>query len=160
MTRRIRNLCVAAFMAVMASGTVSAEDTVTSLVLERTDGTKATFALSDSPVLTISAGELTARSVKEEVTVPIDGLTDYHFIHTPDGIDEVSDNDGFSIEKGTATFSNLKEGEQLNIYTIDGLHLDTLTAPADGHVSLDLKGYGKGIIIIQTEHGSYKVNNR
>lgn len=138
----------------------SAQDTMTALVLECTDGTATTFLLNESPVLTISDNILTARSVKQEVSIDVENLIDYHFTQVPADIKDKFSENNLSFRNGMVLFSNLKEGEHVDIYTIDGRKLDTRTALADGYLEINLSLYEHGIIIIHTLGGSYKINNK
>ncbi len=157
MKGRILNLCAALLV---TAGTVGAQDTKTALVLERTDGTKATFLLSDNPVISIAQRELTARSPKEEVTVPLDALLDYHFEKVQSGINEVVPDEGLALRDGTAYFTGLKEDSQVTVYTLDGREIARVTVPEDGRVEVDLRTLERGVIIISTGNCSYKVNNK
>lgn len=157
MKGRILNLCAALLL---AAATAGAQDAKTALVLERTDGTKATFLLSDNPVISIAQCELTARSQKEEVTVPLDALLDYHFEKVQSGIQTVVPDEGLALRDGTAYFTGLKEGNQVNVYALDGREIARVTVPEDGRVELDLRTLERGIIIIHTGNCSYKVNNK
>lgn len=157
MKGKILSLCAALFLTGM---TVLAQETQTALVLERTDGTKATFLLSDTPSIEIAGGELTVRSPKEEVTVPLSAVLDYHFEKVQTGIEGVSADESFTLRDGTAYFSNLKEGSHVDVYAVDGRTLARLTVPAGGRVELNLRTMEHGVVIISTGHSSYKVNNK
>ena len=157
MKGRILNLCAALFV---AGSTALAQNTNTALVLERTDGTKATFLLSDNPTITIADGELTAKSAKEEVSVPIDALSNYHFEQVQTGIEGVVSDEGFTLRDGMAYFTHIQEGSQVNVYAIDGREIARVTVPARGRVELDLRALERGVIIIHTGNCSYKVNNK
>lgn len=156
MKTRILNLCSALFI---TAATAMAQEAQTALVLEQTDGTKAAFLLSDNPVITITQGELTARSPKEEVTVPLDALLDYHFEKVQSGIQDVSSDEGMDLRDGTACFTGLKEGSQVIVYALDGRQIARVTVPEGGRVEVDLRTLEPGVIIISTGNCSYKVNN-
>lgn len=138
----------------------SAQNTATALVLERTDGSNAIFVLSDTPAISFNDGILTVKSQKEDVTVDFDDLIDYHFIKVKSDVKHINAGEGFILQDGTASFSNLKEGGSVDVYSADGRIIVTATVPADGNVMLDLRTIERGIIIIRTDNGSYKVNNR
>lgn len=157
MKGRILNLCSALLVTAMSA---FAQNMSTALVLERTDGTKAMFLLSDKPEISIIGDELTAKTSKEAVTVPIEDLLDYHFIKGQSGIEGVKVDEGFTLRDGMVRFTNLKAGGHVALYTLDGRTISIISVPGDGRVDLDLRTLEQGIIIIRTDNGSYKINNR
>ena len=156
MKGRILNLCSALLVTAVSA---FAQDMTTALVLERTDGTKAMFLLSDKPVISINRDELTAKTSKETVTVPIVDLLDYHFIKGQSVIEGVKVDNGFTMRDGMVRFTNLKTGGRVALYTLDGTVISIVSVPEDGRVDLDLRTLEQGIIIIRTDNCSYKVNN-
>lgn len=156
MKEKIRNLLLTAIM-VLATATVWAQEQTKTLVIERNDGTTAAFALADSPVLSFSNGEMTAKSSKAEVTIALADIANYHFADVATGIDRIT---GSPFGNGNAAFGNLKAGDKVEIFTIGGQRIGSFTATADGRIGIDMAQYGRGVLILRTSHGSYKFINK
>lgn len=160
MNQRIRNLLLGAFVTVAVALQAQDNKKVPALVIEQTDGTQTTFILPDKPVISIADNELTARSSKQEVTVPLSELADYHFIEVSSGVREVNADNNIGFADGKAILSNLRNGDRVDIYTLDGRLLDSIAAGDDGVAEVEFGRYDRGILIIRSPRGSFKVNNR
>lgn len=138
------------------------------LVLTQQDGSTAKFALTDYPVLTFNeANELVVTCQQEVLTVDIQSLTSYDIIteqveKETTAIATIQANDGTipsrpTIAFGEATFSNLKAGQRITVYTIDGRVVNTVTVTKDGTASVQLNSLPKGVYILRSPQGSVKV---
>ncbi len=134
-------------------------DPVDMLVIQHADGTTASFPLSDGPVLTFRDGVLTAKSPRQETSVAFGELADFHFA-AGSGVETVDAPDLLTLRNGIAYLSGLGEGSRVNVCDITGVLLDTFGASPEGTLEIDLRRYSRGVLILQTEHGSYKINNR
>lgn len=163
MKEKLRNLLLLAFLALSVAPKAVAQDAVNTLVIERTDGSTATFLLADSPSISISGNELIARSTKSEVSVPVEDIADYHFISSTTGISDVLA-DGVQsktdVKDGKIIFSNLKDGERVMIYTTAGTLVGSYEASSDGSLEIDLAAFGKGVLIVRSSQGSFKFLNK
>ena len=138
------------------------------LVLTQQDGSTAKFALTDYPVLTFNeANELVVTCQQEVLTVDIQSLTSYDIITEQEeqkttAIGSIRMNDDVTpsrpiIAFGEASFSNLKAGQHITVYTIDGKVVKTVTAAQDGTASVQLSTLPKGVYILRSPQGSVKV---
>ena len=138
------------------------------LVLTQEDGSTAKFALTDYPVITFNeANELVVTCQNEVLTTDIQRLIAYDIIteqvdNVTTAIGSIQMNDDITpsrptIAFGEASFSNLKAGQRITVYTIDGKVVDTVTATQDGTASVQLSSLPKGVYILRSPQGSVKV---
>ena len=141
----------AAMLCVLAVATASAE--VKYLIVSRTDGSKAAFALADDPVVKNSATELTIESTASTITVPFAELANYTFSETGfNAVDETLADESHIIRDGQITFTD----SQISVYSLDGREMLRARADADGYAAIDLSGLGKGVYIVRTYSSSFK----
>lgn len=145
----------AAMLCVPAVATASAE--VKYLIVSRTDGSKAAFALADDPVVKNSATELTIESTASTITVPFAELANYTFSETGfNAVDETLADESHTIRDGQITFTGLKPNSQISVYSLDGREMLRSRADADGYAAIDLGSLGKGVYIVRTNSSSFK----
>ncbi len=138
------------------------------LVLTQQDGSIAKFALTDYPVLTFNeSNELVVTCLKEVLTVDVQSLTNYDIVteqveKETTAIATIRTNDDIAgsrptVAFGEASFSNLKAGQRIMVYTIDGKPVNSVTVTQDGTASVQLNSLPKGVYILRTPQGSFKV---
>ena len=140
------------------------------LLLRQADGTAVKFALTDYPVLTFEDGDLVVSCNGERISFGVQDLTTHEIIieqvdKTPTAIDRVVSSEGVSpsypqIGFGQASFSGLKEGQQIRVYTVDGKIVSTVKVAADGKAAVDLRSLPKGVYILRAPNKSYKISNQ
>lgn len=145
----------AALLCALAVATASAE--VKYLIVSRTDGSKASFALADEPVVKNTATELTVETSATTVTIPFAELENYSFSETgPVKVEDITAEESHSYHDGQVTFNGLKPGSEIYVYALDGREVMRGAADADGYSSLDLRGLGTGVYIVRTGNSSFK----
>lgn len=135
------------------------------LIVNQEGGIRATFALSDYPVITTANGEFEVATASKQIIAPLNEIVDYRFSETDPGdfseIDEVNTDPATGkIIDGHVVFSGLNANVSVTVYDIAGRVIDTLRADADNCVDVDLSAYPHGIIIITAGNTSYKVLNK
>lgn len=143
----------ATLLCALAMATASAQ--VKYLIVSRTDGSEASFAIADNPVIKNSASELTVETTDAMITVPFEELDSYSFSETV-GVEEITAGESHSYRNGQVTFNGLKPGSEIYVYALDGREVMRGAADADGYSSLDLRGLGTGVYIVRTGTSSFK----
>lgn len=145
----------ATLLCALAMAAASAQ--VKYLIVSRTDGSKASFAIADNPVIKNSASELTVETTDAMITVPFEELDSYSFSETGiTGVEEITAGESHSYRNGQVTFNGLKPGSEVYVYALDGRKVMRGAADADGYSSLDLRGLGTGVYIVRTGTSSFK----
>lgn len=135
-----------------------AEEHVTCMVLTLTDGTVNRFALTDAPVVTYEGENLVVSTGDEQFTTALSGISQLTFEQVPTGIGEmVEESQKPVFTPGQARFEGLKNHATVNIYTIDGKMLSSMSANEEGTVSIDLSTLPQGVYILRTPNQSYKI---
>jgi len=132
----------------------------TYLVLVFNDDETATFDLGAAPVITHDAtNSLTVDGSEATVCVSMKDVVNYHFSNETDAIDEKTMPAGeqMNMNDGQVVVQNLKAGDAINVYGIDGTVRYRGVASADGVASVSLSELGAGVYIVQTPHASYKI---
>ena len=134
------------------------------LVVELIDGEASSFALEDAPHLTFANGEVVVKSNESSVSFSLDGVKNYHFVTKTVslGIERITTTPSANeptqaFTNGKATFSGLKAGATIAVYTIDGRAVKTVKAAEDGSAEIDLGSLPTGIYIVRTPAKSFKV---
>lgn len=150
----LRKVALTALCA-LAVTTASAE--VKYLIVSRTDGSQASFALADDPVVKNTASELTVESTASSITVPFTDLVNYTFSETGiDAVKEITTEETHSYRDGKVTFTGLTPGSQILVFSMDGREVLRSNADADGFASVDLSVLGSGVYIVRTGSSSFK----
>lgn len=135
----------------------------TTLVVELSDGTQSEYFLEDEPVLTFTDDSIVVTCNNDVVQFAPDNVVDYHFNTrrvSTDIREAPATNDAEpSFSFSNATFSGLKAGTRIMVYTIDGKPVKTITAGQDGTAKIELSSLPRGIYIIRTPNKSFKVTN-
>lgn len=127
------------------------------LIVSRTDGSKASFALADDPVVKNTASELTVETTANTITVPFEELDCYTFSENGiSAVEEITAKESHSYRDGQVTFNGLKPGDRIYVYALDGHEVMRSCADYDGFASLNLRGLGTGVYIVRTGSSSFK----
>lgn len=143
-------------------------ETVTYLVLTQTDGTINKFSLNEAPVLSYAGDSLVVTCGSDQLMTALEGLRDYSFtteqvttsIKDVPATGSTSTTPASNVAFSNATISGLKAGALVRVYNISGVAVSTLTADAEGKVSVDLNNLPKGVYILSTPSKSFKVLNK
>ena len=98
----------------------------------------------------------------------LEGIRDYSFtteqvttsIKDVPATGSTSTTPASNVAFSNATISGLKAGALVRVYNISGVAVSTLTADAEGKVSVDLNNLPKGVYILSTPSKSFKVLNK
>ncbi len=162
MTKTVLNRLVV-LVCVMLMGLVTKAQTAQYLIVTLQDETKATFALAEKPVVTLTDGMFKTETPTQAIEVAIADVLNYTFSDQAPytDIDQVkTDATKPVIEAGHAHLENLDPGTVVSIFTIDGRRAGSMAATAAGTVDIDLNGMGSGVYILTTPTASYKIYNR
>ena len=123
------------------------------LVITTKSGTVAEFLIADYPVITYRDNLLKVEGGGSEISVEADAVGSFDFIP--------SENSGVGvINADGSTFSGLKPGDPVLVYTADGKLAASLKADDSSSVSVDLNGLPSGIYIIRTPDASFKIKKQ
>jgi hypothetical protein len=147
---------------VLPLGTTHAQETaekVLCMVLTQKGGTVSKFALRDAPVITYEAENVIVSCGEQQLTTEMASITAINFEEDEiDGIETVANPEpkaNFSFNE--ASFSGMKAGEAVSVYTIDGKALFSSRANAEGNAHIDLNSLPHGIYILRTPSHTYKI---
>lgn len=152
--RKLYTLAIAALLS-LTSLSAHAADYVT---VSGNDGSKVSFALSETPMVTFTAENLVITAGSQTVEYP---RTDYRIFTLTDdnqttAIDKV-DSDGsnviFSFADGIHG-EGLKSGSRVVVYSINGQMVGSASASAGGSVDIPLQG--NGIYIVKSAAKTFK----
>lgn len=147
---------------VLPLGTTHAQETaekVLCMVLTQKDGTVSKFALRDAPVITYEGENVIVGCGGQQLTTEMSEITAINFEEDEiDGIETVATTEqqaNFSFNE--ASFSGMKAGEAVSVYTIDGKALFSSRANSEGDAHIDLNSLPHGIYILRTPSHTYKI---
>ncbi len=140
----------------LCSALVSGAAGYNKLNIHLVDGSKMEVVLVSDLMLSFTETDLVATGSNVELTVPRESIV--KFVHTPTqgaGIAEVP-SDGMTLQGNTLRFNSLPAGSVVNIFTLAGVQVRSLTA--EGAVEIDLNGLSAGIYIVTVNEVSYKIS--
>ena len=136
------------------------------LVVTQTDGSKSEYALTDAPTLSFKADSIVVTCKGDEIRFDLAGLTGYHIEtkHVSTSIDKAptveNESETPSFAFRNATFSGLKAGTRIVVYTLDGQAVKTIVATDDGTAKVDLSDLARGVYILRAPNKSFKMVNK
>lgn len=142
-------------------------DTYHSLVIMNKDGSEFSIAHQDGMKMTFSDQTLTlaGRDVESkkraEFTYSFADIEGFKFStaegdHQFSGIEDVAaDSPALTINGTSVTVRNLKPGETVSVYGIDGRTMFTTRADGDGVVTLDMSNYANRTVVVKAGIISY-----
>lgn len=150
-------LCRAAAVLLCTLAVTTASAGVKYLIVSRTDGTKASFALADDPVVKNSASELTVETSAATITVPFADFENYSFSESGvSAVKEILTDESHTISDGQITFTGLRQGTSVSVYSLEGQKVLQTSADTDGFASINLMGLQSGVYIVHTSSSSIK----
>lgn len=141
------------------AGALPSSDEVLCMVISHSDGTEATFALCDKPVVSHQNGNLVVESSTGSMSTPLSDIAQWTFaLSNINSIEETPMANPQALYRfGQATISGLPAGTRVGVYGIDGKALMQAVSDGEGHVSIDLGQLPNGVYILRTPHQSYKI---
>ena len=130
-----------------------------SICFRATNGTEMVFNLSTALEITFDDNNLVARDGTQKFTISLDEVT-IEYLTTTNSISDAEIDRKPVIGEGTITFSDVKAGEPVQVFSIDGKLLLTMQAnDAAGRVVVDLTALPKGVIVIKQGKFAVKYHN-
>ena len=158
--KKLYSLCLA--LLAFSSSAWAATPGVTFLFA---DGTKASFAFSAAPKITMTSTGITVSAADQEsASYEFSTIKRYYFeddittaIKRVDA-DGASSNPLFSYASGSVSVSGMKAGEHIRVVSVSGTAVASAAADSQGNVSVDLSSASAGVYVVSTEGGvSFKV---
>lgn len=138
--------------------TLSGSAEVKYLVVNLNDGSNATFALADDPVITNTSSALQVKTAEKSIEVAFSDLKNYQFSDTDSGIFEnVASKEGYWIQNDIIHLDGLKPQTAVSVFTLDGRLLSRTNADADGHADIDLSSVTPGVYIVTYNNKAIKI---
>lgn len=139
---------------------------VSYLVVVGSGGSQTELALGDNPMLSFKNDSVVVTCNSKEIMFNLSEVTDYHFItkkvttginHTPSLPDATAEP---TFTPDDATFSGLKAGTRILVFTTNGQLVTTIQAAEDGTAKVNLSHLPRGIYILRAPGKSFKILNR
>lgn len=128
------------------------------LVVNLNDGTNATFALADDPVITNTSSALQVKTAEKSIEVSFSNLKNYQFSDSDSGVFEnFASKDGCWIQNDIIHIDGLKPQTAVNVFTLDGRLLNSTNADADGRTHIDLSSFSLGVYIVAYNNKAIKI---
>jgi hypothetical protein len=149
----------------LALGSLSAMAATPGVTFLFSNGTKASFAFSDKPVIDVTAAGLTVSATgASEVSYSFADVQKFYFeddIATAIGQvknDVSAQRPVFAYVDGVVTVSGMTTGERLAVVTINGSQVSVTKADNGGNAHIDLSGAPTGVYVVSTGSGvSFKI---
>ena len=124
------------------------------VVVETNAGSSYEFYISDNPRITYQDNLLVIKNEKDlSVSVDAADVKTFKFYSSDDtAIDGVEIGGNFG-----SRMSGLKAGSSVNVITIDGKTVQSTTVGKDGNAEIDFTQMPKGVYVVKTEKGSFKI---
>lgn len=111
----------------------------------------------DEPVITYEKKNVVIATTKETLTFAMADVVNMKYTTTTitTGIDNVTSKMNIAINAGMLTVSGLAAGEIVQLYSVNGMQLASITADANGTVTADVSA-GNAIVIVKTKTVTFK----
>ncbi len=153
----VKKLPIIIFLTLLSCLSVHAGE---ELVFHLKSGGQITFAMEENPVITFEGENMLVKSKTVNYSVPIGDINSYDFSETTE-IEQVQkkpSNPAFA--NGHVVFSQLKTGNKVYVYAIDGRQLRLYAADSTGTVDVDLTTLPKGLYVLRSPDTTIKIINR
>lgn len=145
------------------SSTVMADDVqATSIVnLWTANGASYRFKCATQPKVVPDGGEwlITADGVPD-LRVSQQDILKFTFSADETAIKAVTEDPSFSITSKSLKIDNLKQGEQVAIYTLDGKAVVNQKAEGKGLTDIDINTLPKGVYVVKSQSITFKFQKR
>lgn len=109
----------------------------------------------DKPVITYEKKNVVITTTKETLAFAMADVVNMKYTTTTTGIDNVASKMNIAINAGMLTVSGLAAGEIVQLYSVNGMQLASITADANGTVTADVSA-GNAIVIVKTKTVTFK----
>lgn len=136
----------------------SAAEAGDNLIISTKDGQQVTYLLSTRPVVTFEGTDLVLKTTEVTVKYPLADIEDMTF-DLASGIQPVKmdQNISFTIDANHIAANGLKNGEVLQVFSLDGKVLVNATASEDGQLSVSTEALPHGVYVVKAGKKSYKI---
>ena len=145
------------FLVVALSCMFTAKAQSPKLVVWMTNGEKVMYELATLPKTTYTPTDLVISTTMVTVSYPLDKVSKYTYESIATGIDDVDSGFGLYQKGDDFIFSNLKKGEKVEVYSVDGKLVTTQTSAGHSSVVVSLNRLPKGVYVIKADATDYKV---
>lgn len=124
------------------------------VVINTSAGSSFEFYIADNPRITYQNNWLMIENDKG-VTVSVEAadVAGFNFLPSDDtAIDDVRAEGRFG-----SMMSGLNAGSTVSVFALDGKTIQTMSAGSDGKAEIDFNQLPKGVYIIKTDKGSFKI---
>lgn len=135
---------------------LSAKAQVKLLMVNLSDGSTASFALADNPVVKTSDGQFTVETANAELSVAFSELISYSF-STVETSEETLVVPSHRINSNHIIFNNLKGSEDIRLFSTSGILMIQTTADHNGVADVDISNLPNGAYIVCTDSSSFKI---
>lgn len=125
------------------------------------DGKVMNINLSEEPVTTYADGQLIITTTKTTVTFPLEQVVKYTYSDGTDGISSPSAiSSEVSADGETITFTGLKPGTAVSLYTVAGQLVSTVTASGPTKTAVSVSQLPVGVYVVKANGVTYKITKR
>ncbi len=146
-------------MALFCLSAAHAGEPKNALLVLTKDNVKHLFMLDEKPEITFSGSELTVKSEKTTAAFSLSDVLRFTYQKEDEaGINELqADEVALDYVNGTLIISNLKAGESVGVFALDGKQVQKLTARRAGTFRISLSAIPSGVYIVKAGVTSYKI---
>ena len=128
------------------------------LVVNLNDGSTASFALADDPVITNTSSEVQVTTPEKSITVAFADLKNYQLTSEVSGTSEVvMPNDAFRVDCNVVYIDSLKPETIVRVFSLDGKYVTEGKTDEDGHAIIDLSTFSSGVYMISYNNKGIKI---
>ena len=115
------------------------------------------FFLADNPTITYQDNLLVVANEKGlAVSVNAEEVANFDFV--PSSTDDPTSVDAANLSgRFHSLFSGMPDGSRVEVLTLDGKIIENITVGADGKAQTDFTSLPKGIYVVKTAKGSFKI---
>lgn len=131
------------------------------LVVWMTNGDKVYYDLEDLPVTTFNDGKLTIQSNSLYVSYSLAKTLRYTYELSGSNMECVLDNEIHILQRGNElAFENLKSGVSVQVFSLNGILIDSKVADGNNQMLISLENYTPGMYLIRVGDVVYKFIKR
>lgn len=128
------------------------------LVVNLNDGSTASFALADDPVITNTTSELQVTTTENSIKVAFADLKNYQFTSELAGIsEEVMPDETYRVNCNVVYINGVKPETVVRAFSLDGKYVAEVKADEDGHATIDLSAFSSGVYMISYNNKGIKI---
>lgn len=137
---------------------ISAEE-INALCLHLASGKQITCLLDERPVVTFNDDELVMTTHMNQVSYRSSDVLKFTYAYVPlsEIIDAKFSNAMFNFGKNTLQATNIEPSSKVEIYTADGILIDSSLSDANGNVTLNMSAQSGKVYIVKTSVANFKI---